>query len=86
VILKHLQLFVEFEVPIFGHISCLYESEPEGGHADAEVDSRGVVRRGEIGLNHGRLVREAGGSFLCPRTGELVGQMTPLQTTIVRLI
>jgi hypothetical protein len=62
---------------------CGYESPAEGLLVLAPVETRGNVGNLVIGRN--TAVRIEGG-FLCPRIGELVGTLVPLQTTGVKLI
>jgi hypothetical protein len=74
----------EFEASFTTEISgrCGYKSPERGTPVLVEV-IRGNIDR--LRLEPNRAVRTEGGIF-CPRTGELLGNMTPLQTTGVRLV
>jgi hypothetical protein len=62
---------------------CGYESPERGLPGLVEVEARGNLVR--LRLEANRAVAIEGGIF-CPRTGEFLGEMTPLQTTGIRLI
>jgi hypothetical protein len=62
---------------------CGYEAPEPGVAVLAEVEARGNI--GNLRFERYTAVRIEGGIF-CPRTGEFVGTLIPLQTTNVRLI
>jgi hypothetical protein len=74
------RLQVSFTTELSGR--CGYES-PERGIPELAEVNRGTL--GRLRLEANRLVRLEGGIF-CPRTGEWIGDLTPLQTTGVTLV
>jgi hypothetical protein len=64
--------------------TCAYESPERGLPILAAIEARGNISRLRIEPNASVGLRENG--FFCPAALELLGELTPLQTTNVRLI
>jgi hypothetical protein len=76
------RFLASFETDFTG--TCPYESPARGLPVLAPVEARGDI--GRLRLEPNAAVRLEPHGLFCPATGELLGEMTPLQTTNVRLI